>query len=69
VTGVFQKRTNTRTNEDLELLNKKEDLEKEISKLKNQLKSEKQQSQKVTINIAIQMKWQEIERIKTKLIS
>jgi hypothetical protein len=67
VTGVFQKRTNTRTKEDLELLNKMEELEKDISKLANQIKAEKQQSQKVTLNIAIHQKKKQVENIKNQL--
>lgn len=67
VTGVFQKRTNTRTKEDLELLNKMEELEKDISKLANQIKTEKQQSQKVTLNIAIHIKRKQLENIKNQL--
>ncbi len=67
VTGVFQKRTNTRTKEDLELLNKMEELEKEVSKLANQVKAEKQQNQKVTLNIAIHQKRKQIESIKNQL--
>jgi hypothetical protein len=67
VTGVFQKRTNTRTKENLELLNKMEELEKDISKLANQIKAEKQQSQKVTLNIAIHQKKKQVENIKNQL--
>ena len=48
-------------------LNKMEELEKEISKLANQVKAEKLQSQKVTLNIAIHQKRKQIESIKNQL--
>ena len=67
VTGVFNIRNSVRTQEDLEMLNQIEDLERDISKLTNQLKAEKQQNQKVTLNIAIHQKRKQIEDIKIKL--
>lgn len=67
VTGVFQARNSARTQDDLVMLNQMEDLERDISKLTNQLKAEKQQNQKVTLNIAIHQKRKQIEDIKIKL--
>lgn len=67
VTGVFKARNTNRTQEDLLMLNQIDDLEKEITKLTNQLKAEKQQNQKVTLNIAIHQKRKQIEDIKIKL--
>jgi hypothetical protein len=67
VTGVFQARNTARTQEDLLMLNQMEDLERDISKLTNQLKAEKQQNQKVTLNMAIHQKRKQIEEIKIKL--
>ena len=67
ITGLFQTKSNNRTQKDLESLNKMEELEKEISKLANQVKAEKLQSQKVTLNIAIHQKRKQIESIKNQL--
>ncbi|AZI69443.1 DUF4391 domain-containing protein [Cloacibacterium normanense] len=67
VTGVFQARNSARTQDDLVMLNQIEDLERDISKLTNQLKAEKQQNQRVTLNIAIHQKRKQIEDIKIKL--
>lgn len=67
VTGVFNIRNSVRTQDDLVMLNQMEDLERDISKLTNQLKAEKQQNQKVTLNIAIHQKRKQIEDIKIKL--
>ena len=67
VTGVFQARNSARTQDDLVMLNQMEDLERDISRLTNQLKAEKQQNQKVTLNIAIHQKRKQIEDIKIKL--
>ena len=67
VTGVFQARNSARTQDDLVMLNQMEDLERDISRLTNQLKAEKQQNQKVTLNIAIHQKRKLIEDIKIKL--
>jgi hypothetical protein len=67
VTGVFQTRDTARTQDDLVRLNQIEDLERDISKLTNQLKAEKQQNQKVTLNMAIYQKRKQIEDIKIKL--
>ncbi len=67
VTGVFQARNSARTQDDLVMLNQMEDLERDISKLTNQLKAEKQQNQRVTLNMAIHQKRKQIEDIKIKL--
>ncbi len=67
VTGIFQARDTARTQDDLVMLNQIEDLGRDISKLTNQLKAEKQQNQKVTLNMAIHQKRKQIEDIKIKL--
>jgi hypothetical protein len=67
ITGVFQARDTARTLDDLARLNQIENLEREISKLTNQLKAEKQQNQKVTLNMAIHQKRKQIESIKNQL--
>lgn len=67
VTGVFQIKNTNRTKDDLILLNQIESLEKEITKLTNQLKTAKQLSQKVMLNITIQKNRKQLEEIKSKL--
>lgn len=67
ITGVFQARDTARTQDDLVRLNQIEELEKDISKLTNQLKVEKQQNQRVTLNMVIHQKRKQIEDIKIKL--
>jgi len=67
VTGSFSKRTGTRTEEDLKLLESMNTIEKEVIRLTNQLKKETQMSSKVSINMEIQKQRNEIENIKNKL--
>ena len=67
VTGSFNKRTGTRTEEDLNLIESMNTIEKEVIRLTNQLKKETQMSSKVSLNIEIQKQRNEIENIKNKL--
>ena len=67
VTGSFNKRTGTRTEEDLNLLESMSTIEKEVIRLTNQLKKEIQMSSRVSINMEIQKQRNEIEIIKNKL--
>jgi dGTP triphosphohydrolase len=67
VTGTYIKRTTVRTQEDLLLLSKIENIEKDIVQLTNQLKKETQLNSKVALNIAIQNKRKEIQEIKNTL--
>ena len=67
VTGSFNKRTGTRTEEDLNLLESMNMIEKEVIRLTNQLKKETQMSSKVSLNMEIQKQRNEIKNIKIKL--
>lgn len=67
VTGSFSKKTGTRTEEDLKLLESMNAVEKDVIRLTNQLKKETQMSSKVSINMEIQKQRNEIENIKNKL--
>ncbi len=67
VTGSFNKRTGTRADEDLNLLELMNTIEKEVIRLTNQLKKETQISSKVSLNMEIQKQRNEIENIKNKL--
>jgi hypothetical protein len=67
VTGSFNIRTGTRTEEDLNLLESMNTIEKEVIRLTNQLKKETQMSSKVSLNMEIQKQRNEIENIKNKL--
>jgi hypothetical protein len=67
VTGSFNKRTGTRTEEDLNLLESMNTIEKEVIRLTNQLIKETQMSSKVSLNMEIQKQRNEIEIIKNKL--
>lgn len=67
VTGTFSKRTGTRTEEDLKLLESMNTIEKEVIRLTNQLKKETQMSSKVSLNMEIQKQRRQIENIKNKL--
>jgi len=66
-TGSFNKRTQKRTEEDMANLLAIETVETEITSLKSQLSKEKQLNNKVALNVTIQKKRQEIERIKQQL--
>lgn len=67
VTGTFAKRSTTRTEEDLKHLENIEKIEKEIITLSNQIKKESQLNTRVSLNVEIQKKRNEIEKIKTLL--
>jgi hypothetical protein len=67
VTGTFNKRTSVRTEDDLKHLETIQRIEKEIITLSNQIKKESQLNTKVSLNIEIQKKRNEIEIIKTLL--
>lgn len=67
VIGSFNKRTVSRTEEDLNLLESMNKIEKEVIRLTNQLKKETQMSSKVSLNMEIQKQRNEIEIIKNKL--
>jgi hypothetical protein len=67
ITGSFNKRSHSRTENDMMLLAHIETIEKEVIRLTNQLKKETQMSSKVSLNIEIQKQRNEIENIKNKL--
>ena len=69
LTGSFHNRTQKRTEEDMAFLLAIEAVEKEIVSLKSQLKKESQLNSKVTLNVAIQKKREDIKKIKSKLNS
>ncbi|RKE04461.1 DUF4391 domain-containing protein [Marinifilum flexuosum] len=68
ITGSFNKRTYSRTEEDVELLKEIELLEADIRYFKAQIKKETQISDKVELNIKIQENRKQIETIKNKLL-
>jgi hypothetical protein len=67
VTGTFNKRSAIRTEDDLKHLETIQKIEKEILTLSNQIKKETQLNTKVSLNIEIQKKRNEIEHLKTLL--
>jgi hypothetical protein len=67
ITGSFNKRSHSRTEEDMMLLANIETIEKEIVRLSNQIKKETQLNNRVYLNIEIQNQRKEIENIKNKL--
>ncbi|MBC5837591.1 DUF4391 domain-containing protein [Flavobacterium muglaense] len=67
VTGTFNKRSSIRTEEDLKHLETIQKIEKEILTLSNQIKKESQLNTRVSLNIQIQKKRNEIEHLKTLL--
>jgi hypothetical protein len=67
ITGVFQKRLNSRTETDLQTLQRIETLEKEVLALSNSIKKQTQINYKVSLNIDIQNKKNEIEQLKKEL--
>ena len=66
-TGSYSKRTNKRTEEDMQNLENIERLERHISSLTSQIKKENQLNEKVQLNIKIQQKRKEIQSIKDTL--
>ncbi len=67
ITGVFQKRSNLRTEEDVIHLAEIENIEKDIISLKSQIKKERDFRVKMNLNIEIQTKKREIQKLKLKL--
>ncbi len=67
ITGSFNKRPQSRTEEDMVLLSNIDSIEKEVKRLTNQIKKETQLNKKVPLNIEIQNYRTEIENIKNKL--
>lgn len=67
ITGNFNLRGVNRSSEDLLNIERIEKLEKEIITLSNQIKKETQQNQRVSLNIEIQNRRQEITAIKELL--
>ena len=67
VTGTFNKRSSIRTEDDLKHLETIQKIEKEILTLSNQIKKESQLNNRVSLNIQIQKKRNEIEHLKTLL--
>ena len=67
ITGTFNKRSHSRSEEDMLQLAQIETIEKEVLRLSGQLKKETQLNNKVSLNIEIQNQLKEIEKIKHKL--
>lgn len=67
ITGNYNKRTQKRTEQDMANLLAIENIEKEIISISSQLKKERQLNNRITLNVAIQKKRQEIENIKNLL--
>lgn len=67
LTGVFNGGRRDRSNEDLEHLLKVESIQTELISLKSQLKKETQLNKRVSINMEIQHRKQDIENIKHTL--
>jgi len=67
ITGSFNKRTQKRTEVDMENILELEALEKDVASLISQMKTEKQLNNKMSLNVKIQKKRQEIDSIKNKL--
>lgn len=67
LTGSYTIRTQQRTDEDMQMLLKIEEIEKEIKRLSSQLKKATQLNDKVSLNVKIQNKRKGIESIKDKL--
>ncbi|RKS98642.1 DUF4391 domain-containing protein [Flavobacterium sp. 123] len=67
VTGTFNQRSSVRTEDDLKHLETIQKIEKEILTLSNQIKKESQLNTRVSLNINIQKKRNEIEYLKTLL--
>lgn len=63
ITGNYQKRTNARTQEDMEHLETIEQLQRDIISLSSQIKKVNQLNEKVQLNIKIQQKRKEIKSL------
>jgi hypothetical protein len=68
LTGVFSKERRKRSKQDLEHLLKVESIQTELISLKSQLKKETQLKKRVSLNMEIQQRKQDIENIKHTLI-
>jgi hypothetical protein len=64
---VFNEENLERTEEDLKIIQTIEKIESEIISLKSQIKTESQLNIRVSLNIEIQTKKQEIKRLKETL--
>jgi hypothetical protein len=67
ITGVFNEENLERTEESLKIIQTIEKIESEIISLKNQIKNESQLNIRVSLNVEIQTKKQEIKRLKETL--
>jgi len=67
ITGNYQKRTNERTQEDMDSLEAIEQLEKDLVSLSSQIKKATQLNEKVQLNIKMQNKRKEIQTLKETL--
>ena len=67
VTGATLVRNHTRTEDDMQMLEQINKLEKEVSRLSNQIKKESQFNTKLNLNVDIQMYKKKIVSIKNKL--
>lgn len=67
ITGTYQKRSNTRTAQDMVHLGQIEQLERDIISFVSQIKKESQLNEKVQLNIKIQEKRKEISKLKNTL--
>jgi len=68
LTGTFAKRSGVRTEQDMQLLSEKDRLEAEIVSLNVAVKKENNLNEQVKLNVEINKRKQEIERIKKQLI-
>ena len=68
LTGSFSKERKKRSKQDLEYLMKVESIQIELNSLKSQLKKETQINKRVSLNMEIQQKKQDIENLKQTLI-
>ena len=67
ITGTYHKRSNNRTEQDMQHLAQIELLERDIISLKSQIKKESQLNEKVQLNIITQKKRKEIIALKNTL--
>lgn len=69
LTGIYIPRTQSRTQSDIERLEKIESLQKDILALQNQAQKESQLSQRIALNTQVQMKRKQIEALKLAIAS
>ena len=67
ITGMYEKRSQVRSEQDMLDLKLIESIENDIISLKSQLKKDSQINDKVELNLEIQYKRNEIEQIKSRL--